>query len=270
MLADLPASDIKSLTEQVQGVSTAFIDQIFSLLFDAESSVRYASQPRLAIEMVFFKIQQIAPALPIDLLIERLDSLVHDQVQDPNPTRDPIPRATVGVVEIQSSYGEVRTPSPVDPHGQSIAGEDYGAVNDSPGERPPNDPHGPEPDAHGSGDDSWSRTIALIAETKPSVGAALSRSQLVAVSDKAFKVAVHDNDYSMNLVKKNLALIEAICRDHAGREIQVDFLGHDTDEKNAPSARQKADDIKRKLLNHPLVGDVVDIFSGKIEEIKIR
>jgi DNA polymerase-3 subunit gamma/tau len=49
---------------------------VFTLLFNAEPSVRYASQPRLAIEMAFFKIQQITPALPIDLLIERLDSLL--------------------------------------------------------------------------------------------------------------------------------------------------------------------------------------------------
>jgi hypothetical protein len=36
------------------------------------------------------------------------------------------------------------------------------------------------------------------------------------------------------------------------------------------SAKQKANEMRQQLLNHPLVADAVDIFSGKIEEIKIR
>ena len=51
MLEDLSAGEIEMLAKQVQGVSIAFIDQVFNLLFNAEASVRRASQPRLAIEM---------------------------------------------------------------------------------------------------------------------------------------------------------------------------------------------------------------------------
>jgi DNA polymerase-3 subunit gamma/tau len=259
MIVDLPPNEIEILARQVEGVSIAFIDQVFTLLFNAESSVRNAAQPRLAIEMAFFKIQQITPALPIDLLIERLDSLLRD------PNLRPVP----GIVETQSAYGDTETQPLTEPGVKPHANNH--AVAPEPGDNEsPADPERGRPGDHGPDNDAWHRVIAFIAETKPSVATALSRSQLVSMSEQAFTVRVRDNDYSMNLVKKNLAMIDAACRELVGRGIHVDFSSGDTEEKPATSAKQKADDIRQQLLNHPLVADAVEIFSGKIEEIKIR
>ncbi len=259
MLVDLPPNEIETLARQVEGVSIAFIDQVFALLFSAESSVRYALQPRLAIEMAFFKIQQITPALPIDLLIERLDTLLNDPNLRPEP----------GIVEAQSAYGDTATPPMAQPRSEFPA--DGRAVVTAPaGDEPPADPDRGQPGDHGHGGDAWRGVIARIEETKPSIAAALTRSQVVSMSQQAFTIKVCDNDYTMNLVKKNLSMIDAVCRELAGRKIHVDFFTGDTEENPATSAKQKADDIRQKLLNHPLLADAVEIFSGKIEEIKIR
>ena len=259
MLVDLPPNEIETLARQVEGVSIAFIDQVFTLLFNAEPSVRHALQPRLAIEMAFFKIQQITPALPIDLLIERLDTLLNDPNLRPEP----------GIVEAQSAYGDTATPPMAQPRSEFPA--DGRAVVTAPaGDEPPADPDRGQPGDHGHGGDAWRGVIARIEETKPSIAAALTRSQVVSMSQQAFTIKVCDNDYTMNLVKKNLSMIDAVCRELAGRKIHVDFFTGDTEENPATSAKQKADDIRQKLLNHPLLADAVEIFSGKIEEIKIR
>ncbi len=258
-LVDLPPNEIETLARQVEGVSIAFIDQVFTLLFNAESSVRHALQPRLAIEMAFFKIQQITPALPIDLLIERLDMLLNDPNLRPEP----------GIVEAQSAYGDTVTSPMVQPPSEPPA-DDCAVVSAPPGDEPPADSDRVQPGDHGSCRDAWRGIIAHIAETKPSIAAALTRSQVVSMSQQAFTVKVCDNDYSMNLVKKNLSMIDAVCRELAGRRIHVDFFSVDTQDSATTSAKQKADDIRQKLLNHPLLADAVEIFSGKIEEIKIR
>ncbi|MBR9987036.1 MAG: DNA polymerase III subunit gamma/tau [Desulfosarcina sp.] len=259
MLVDLPPNELETLARQVEGVSIAFVDQVFTLLFNAEPSIRFALQPRLAIEMAFFKIQQITPALPIDLLIERLDTLL----------RDPNLKSVPGIVEAQSAYGETTTPAMAQPRSEPTAG-DRAVAPAAAGDEPPVDPDRVQPGDQDPGDDAWRGIIARIAETKPSIAAALTRSQLASMSEQAFIVKVRDNDYSMNLVKKNLSMIDAICRERAGRGIQVDFFNGDTPDSSATSAKQKADDIRQKLLNHPLLADAVEIFSGKIEEIKIR
>ena len=259
MLADLPPNDTETLARQVEGVSLAYIDQVFTVLFNAESSVRSALQPRLAIEMAFFKVQQITPALPIDLLIERLDVLLHD----------PNLRSAPGIVEAQSAYGDTMTPSMAHPRSESIE-DDRADITAPAGDESPDDPDRVQAVDSGPGDDAWRGVVARIAETKPSIAAALTRSQLVSMSEQAFTVKVRDNDYSMNLVKKNLPMIDAVCRERAGRGVQIDFFSGEAQDNTETSAKQRADDTRQRLLNHPLLTDAVEIFSGKIEEIKIR
>jgi DNA polymerase-3 subunit gamma/tau len=258
LLADLSANEIETLGRQVAGVSVAYIDQVFTLLFNAESTVRQASQPRLAIEMVFFKINQITPALPIDMLIERMDSLLND----------PALKASTGIVEAQAAYGnDAGIPAP-DERGQPV-----GDRQDARPDPADSFQHGTTDPVrqgeHGGSEDAWGRVIAVIAKNKPSVAAALSRSQLTSVSEKAFTLAVRDNDYTMKMVTKNLAMIDAVCREQAGRGIELDRSSNGGEGNQAAVEKQKADTIRQQLLNHPLVADTVDIFSGKIEEIKI-
>lgn len=256
LLEDLSAGEIEMLAKQVQGVSITFIDQVLNLLFNAEPSVRRASQPRLAIEIIFFKIQQITPALPIDALIERLDTLLSDPQLKPEP----------GIVEAQSAYGTNTPPSQHNAPSPSPGGDR--AVTPQPAV------NAPEPSGHSetgrSGGDAWGQVVAVIADSKPSIAAALSRAQLISVSDQAIMVAMRDNDYTMNLVKKNLSMIEAVCREQAGRGVRIDFSDDDAGANQVTSAKQKANEIRQQLLNHPLVADSIDIFNGKIEEIKIR
>jgi DNA polymerase-3 subunit gamma/tau len=259
LLTELAPGEIKTLNRQVQDLSVAFLDQVFTVLFNAETRVRHASQPRLAIEMAFFKVHQITPALPIDVLIERLDSLlkaphlVHGQ----------------GIVEDQTAYGRPATT----PDGSTRPSDVPRSVEISDAAMPPPpNPEQPTPadDRAASPDDAWTIALGAIAARKPAIGAALARSRMIAVSEQDFSVAVCDNEYTINLIKKNQDLIADLCREHAGRGIQIEFRRDTDGARHSISAKQKADEMRQQLLNHPLVADAVDIFSGKIEEIKIK
>jgi DNA polymerase-3 subunit gamma/tau len=262
-LMDLTPGEIETMAEQVQGVSAAFIDQVFTQLFNAETGVKHATQPRLAIEMAFFKIHQISPALPIDLLIERLDRLL----------KDPRLNATTqGVVEAQSAYGDEEVVLPGDNTADGPEKGDRSKQTRSHADKPSESrPEGlPESDATGGKDDGWRRVVTIIGETKPSIAAALARSQQIAVTPEAFCVAVCDNEYAVNLIRKHLDTIETVCREHTGRGVRIDFSSDAANLSREATAERKANDIRQQLLNHPLVADAIDIFNGKIEEIKIR
>jgi DNA polymerase-3 subunit gamma/tau len=244
----------------VNSVSLAFLDQIFSVLFNAEANVRQAGQPRLAIEMAFFKIHQITPALPIDLLIERMDSLLSQPLHN---------ESAPGVVEAQSGYGQPPTPLPA-VSSPSPSVQESGDVLPSADQIPDGAPGQGRANGSESGEDAWTRVVAAIGEAKPSIAAALSRARLVSATPQEFVVAIGDSEYTLNLVRKNLALVEKICREHAHRGIQIDFNGGKEDGAKTATAKQEADELRQQLLNHPLVADAVDIFSGKIEDIKIK
>ncbi len=261
ILDDLSPTDIQTLGQQVKGVSQAFMDQIFTLLFNAESPVRQASHPRLAIEIAFFKIHQITPALPIDLLIARMDDLL---------TAHPTLQASAsGVVEMQSDDGHgpvLQVPS----DSSQRSTEEAVAVAAFADREPTAAENDRGADEVKSDDDIWNRVITQIGQAKPSIAAALSRAKVVSLSPKKIVVAIRDNEYTLNLLKKNISLVEAVCRQHADRDIQIDFSGDKKDDAQVALVKQKADDLRQQLLNHPLVADAVDIFSGKIEDIKIK
>ncbi|MCK4467397.1 MAG: DNA polymerase III subunit gamma/tau, partial [Desulfobacterales bacterium] len=74
-LVNLPAHEIDLMRDQAKDISPVFLNQIFDLLFKEEPAIRFSAQPKLGLEMLFIKMFQIKPAMPIDLLIEKLDNL---------------------------------------------------------------------------------------------------------------------------------------------------------------------------------------------------
>lgn len=259
-LADLSPHDLEALGEQAAGVSLPFMDQIFTLLFNSEQRVRLASQPRLAIEMAFFKIHQITPALPIDVLIERMDSLFsHASLQVSAST----------IVEEQSSYGTTSA-TPAASASSTDSAEISAIHAPATNQDRSNLQETAETESEGDGGDPWQRVIGQIGKAKPSIAAALSRGQLTSVSSEKFIVAIRDNEYTMNLIKKKLEMIQAICRQSADRDIEIDFADDKKGHTQVETAKRKANELRQQLLNHPLVADAVDIFSGKIEDIKIK
>ena len=262
LLSELGPGELEALTDQAADVSSAYIDQVLSLLFNAETGVRRALQPRLAIEMAFFKIHQITPALPIEQLIERMESLL----------KAPAVAAMPGVVEAQAVYGALTAPPPpelaappvTDRPERSAESVDPGA-SEQPVDAAPAAPDGP-----GGTDASWQRIAAIIAKTKPSIAAALSRTRLTSASEQEFTVQVRDNGYVMKAIKKHLPLIEAVCREHGGRQVKFEFTSDSVDDQQVEAQRQVAEKLKNELINHPLVSDAIDIFNGDVPTIKLK
>jgi DNA polymerase-3 subunit gamma/tau len=259
LLMDLSPGEVTELKRQTDDVTVPFVDQVYTMLFDAEPTVRRSLHPRTAIEIVFFKLHQIKPALPIDLLIERMDQLLND----------PTLRSSTGIVESQARYGDF--------HNRSVAAEnqkppidDQHEMEISEGGEPVSDKKiGKAPHLDGDGD-PWSQLIGEVSKSKPSVGAAMSKLTLASVTESAISVKVRESGFSAKMIKKNLPLIESTCRKQIGRKIHVDFTGDNPETGQVEMEKQQSDSLKRQLLNHPLVADAVDIFNGKIDEIKIK
>ncbi|MBW2593406.1 MAG: DNA polymerase III subunit gamma/tau, partial [Deltaproteobacteria bacterium] len=102
-LVDLPAHEIELMTRQVKDTSGTYLSQIFDLFFQEEASIRFAPQPKLALEMIFMRMLLVKPALPIDVLIEKLDHLKKDFGTLPGK----------GLSETQAGYGSNGPMAPV-------------------------------------------------------------------------------------------------------------------------------------------------------------
>jgi len=257
-LIDLPAAEIEQLVEQAKQISAAAINQTLDLLFREEAAVRLSPQPKLALEMALIRLLQAGPVLPIDALIEKLDDLRQDmlasgqrQEQAPPPAEPP---NLVAAAPIRSRM----QPSTVTSKGGPEKTDGGSEAGVSP------------PVRAGNRADSGPQIIETIARQNPSLAANLAKCQINKPTDQILEIEVPGNGFTLNMIQrdKNMAVLNQVCADILGSRHEIQFkVSGSTEDKN----QKKKDDnrMKKKAISHPLVADAIDIFDGKLVDVKI-
>ena len=251
-LLDIPSHEIDLMLDQTKDIPATFLSQIFDLLFKEESIIEYASQPRLAIEMVFIKMFQIKPALPIDVLIEKLDSLKkyleRPQAEKAGDNISPLTHGNENSTPI-SSEPTLKTP------------ESMGtSTSDS----------GSSADEEDTPEEKWEKLLSIFTEKYPSLASNLKYSKIKKLSGNRLIIEVNGNDFNLNMVRKekNLSIIKKVCSEFFGKEMDVMMrtkkITGTKRQKNEQAAR-----LKQEALSHPLVTDALEIFNGNIVDVKI-
>jgi len=255
-LVDLPASEIDQMVAQTDEISAVVLNQILDDLFREEASIRLATDPKLALEMVIIRINQMKPALPIDVLIDKLDLLRQEIYSQPS-----------GEFPAQKPSEKPAMPGT----GRQTDDQDLDSV---PGQRQPE----PEPlpvaaDPAPDLETTWRQLYEIISKENPSLGASLANCRLKQVSADAIEIEVFDNGFTLNMLEreKNKAILKKICMTHFGAEKNVVLTTSAESEAESPKKKsQNEQHLKQKALRHPLVADAIEIFNGKLIDVKLR
>ena len=249
-LVDIPSHEIDLMIDQVKEVPATFLNQLFELLFREEISILNSTQPKLAIEMVFIKMFQIKPALPIDVLIEKLDNLRKDIYEAKANSRDAENKPVFqdDGESSQTTSGEVA--------GTAESIEPFPA---------------PTLDLHENIDSTWAKLLSIFLEKYPSLAANLKNSSIKSLDHKRLEIEVNGNDFNINMVKrqKNRDIIKKVCSDFFGKDIKVIIASKRIQKQDNQDKKGKADRLKQEALSHPLVTDALEIFNGTIVDVKI-
>jgi DNA polymerase III subunit gamma/tau len=250
-LKDLSSEEIAILNRQADTVSTLHLNQILEVLFTEERHLKGSLRPQMAFEVVMIKLLNIRPALPIDELIEKIDglqkkfssgqnlSLSEDQKRF--DTSDP-------AVSIEPPANQRTNTFPVD---ASRSDTDAAATGD------PKDP--------------WPAMLDIISERYPSLAPNLNHSKLIKQSENSIEIEVNGSrfNYQRMCSKENIKILEDIARSFYGRQMTVVIQAGTN--KNGQPQKEKihtANRLKQDLLHHPLVADAIEIFNGKLVDIK--
>lgn len=242
-LVDLPRREIERMNAQVADVPHSYLLQIFELLFEAESAIKLSSQPKLALEMVFLKLFQTAPALPIDTLIEKLDQL----------------RSTIPTT---SSSG----PHPSANNGSATASGPRTSLVDAKHQAPENTDHRKPADIA----DVWQKMLAQAGEQKPSLAAFLASCTPLSLSDGQFDLEVKGNAFTLKNIKKQLAILEAACSQAAGQAMRINIVENIQDSQVRQKQKKKTHRLKQDALSHPMVMEALEVFDGRVIDVKIE
>ena len=252
-LVDIPAHEIDLILDQVEKVPTIFLNQIFDLLFKEEITIEHSSNPKLALETVFIRIFQTQPALPIDVLIAKLDNLRKDMYETDTD---------VIVTEKRSAPRDERKDSPSTLNRTTGTAESLDTFASAP-ETPV--------DQDGNIKGTWKRLLSIISEEHPALAANLKNSMIKELAGNRIEIEVNGSHFNINMIlrNKNEGIIKKVCGDFFGKEMDVVIVPKKIQDPQDQKKKSQAGRLKQEALSHPLVTDALEIFNGNVVDVKI-
>ena len=254
-LIDLPAGEVDQLVAQAKTISTTELSQIFDLFFKAEASIRLSAQPKMALEMTLVRMLQSKPALPIDVLIDKLDMLREEMLGDGQPQEfSGIPPSSAPNAKNLSSGSQGETSLDSPPIGASKSRiETEGAfVANRPAE-------------------AWKQISKVISNKNPSLAVNLAKCKLKKIEDHQLEVEVPGNGITLKMIQreKNMAALRQVCADVLGSQKDIRLTPATGTGESYQKKKSHDNELKKKALSHPLVADAVEIFDGKLVDVKL-
>jgi DNA polymerase-3 subunit gamma/tau len=258
-LVDLPSGEIDQLVAQAETTSTAVLNQIFDLLFKEEASIRLSAQPKLALEMALIRMLQSKPVLPIDVLIDKLDILREEMFASGQPQEfvGTAPHSAINAKD-RSAGSQVKTSAGSSKSGAKRSGAETKEAS------PANSP------AENSAE-AWTQISKIISNKNPSLAANLAKCRLKKIEGQRLEIEVPGNGFTLKMIQreKNMTVLQQVCEDVLGSRKDIRLSAGTTPDDNYQKKKSHDNELKKKALSHPLVADAVEIFDGKLIDVKL-
>jgi DNA polymerase-3 subunit gamma/tau len=258
-LVDLPSAEIDQLMEQAREFKMMDLNRIFNQLFKEEASIRMSLQPKLALEIVFIRLLQLQPALPINVLIDKIDVLRKEIISGARQPK--ISGDYSAMSAVKSSFAEHADPfQPADAIAERESDiKSEVAIVPSASGHPQNL------------EQNWKSIAEIISEKNPSLAANLAKCRLKNLSDQGLEIEVCGNGFTLKMIQreKNMELLRQVCSDLFGIRMEITLTTADTVDNDSRKKKTNDDQLIQKALNHPLVADAIDIFNGTLVEVKL-
>jgi DNA polymerase-3 subunit gamma/tau len=255
-LVDLPGHEIERMQAQAQRSSRAALEHVLEVLYREEAAVRLSPQPKLALEMAFFRILQTRGVLSIDTLISKLHELRRD-VQAPENAA--APRAGEPFSGAAAEAGTVA----------SGAGRDRSSATEKPPavRRPP----AASPDQPTDLEAAWQKITERIAASHPSLAAKLKRCCLKQGGAERVEIVASGNSFIDSTLRRDraMAVLKKVCAEVFGGTPDIVVTVGDECSLSTNERRHRHQARVKEALNHPLVAEAIEIFNGRLVDVKI-
>jgi len=299
--SDISAHDREQLSAMTVPGTHAYLSQMLTILLKEEQLIRFSTHTRTALETILLQLIQIRPGTDMDAIITRLDALARN-VAPPEPlSRHPeTGAASVRTNQTQmppqpqesqcneesATYSPPEQTAPPTPHWNAPSGQppqrdktlrnNPGSANPALNRKTPaNDPPPPTgmaaPDTE---EKTWEGFINAIIPKLPFIGAILSKSTFKGIHNKQICVALSGNSsFDLKRIQSKQKALEGLCENYFGEKLSLSL---DNPQANNTPPRESPGGVgispaklKQEAMNHPLVADAVNLFSGQIVDIKL-
>jgi DNA polymerase-3 subunit gamma/tau len=240
-LVDVPVHEMALMKQQVENVSIESVNQIFSALFEAEAGVRFSTQTKLALEAISVKIAQFVPVVSFDDILNKLDSLVRrfESKKDPIEPKE--------VPEVPQTKGPLASQGDDEPAEERKSVEDFGEL--------------------------WQRLLSALNKRYRSLAPNLEKACLTKVGEDFLEITVRGNSFNTARLRdqQSVDAIQTVCEQFFNRKMKIRIV--ETRKRALQEGQQGNSDRTRRLkkdaLSHPAVTDALEVFEGKVLDVKI-
>ncbi len=266
--SSIPSSEVKRLEEQAARMSELFLTQALSLMMADEEKVRFSQHPRIVMEMVFVKLAKTARALPVDMLIKKIDEL-KNELSSMAPENFSVPEVEPGPLTDEQDTRDktFHAPHSEGETGPADTGKPAMDVNRVVPGKPDDIPDDKVPKVMGVDRAAdWEAILAIIGDKHPLLAANLNNSTLTAVKDNRLEIKVYGSKTNRAILQRKQSLdnLKKICSDFFKKEMEISITYNANDTIGTDATHGNTAATRRRPGPHPMVLEVLDIFGGKI------
>ncbi|QWV97559.1 DNA polymerase III subunit gamma/tau [Geomonas nitrogeniifigens] len=271
-LLELSDAELGELTALGGQASVQDLQRHLAILLKAEAEMAHAGFPRLILEMALIKMASLAPAIPVQDLLARLDAL---EKGGPLPPRAEAPRPSAPAPRpAQQSAPPQQQSPPSRPAAAPVAAAPVAGA-------PPRHAAEPQaaPPAFASGGDLWGGFVQAVKAKKPMLGGALEEVYPVKVAQGVLEIGCLQGSFQLTRLQdpEQINELKSLAQGHFGVPTQVKVValsGPPSDAAPTLSEKKSLEDAERKAVlrreaeEHPLVAVAVELFDGEIAEVQ--
>jgi DNA polymerase-3 subunit gamma/tau len=244
-----------SAVREITGTTSE--DQLTLMLTEimkADADVRYASSPRLALEMALIRASFLSALKPIKEVIDTLNRYtgadMRDKLQQAVPAVRPVLKMTPSQEIKTDGKIEKETPEIVNPAKEEPPVDNFGQTEEIIRESPP---------SAGSGDISaaWQKMLSIV---DPPLASKLSQTHYELTGQELLLTLNGGHAVFEDSINANLEEIEKIIFEEYGSKVRVKLA---TSVKKV--VRKKT--LKEKITEEPFIKEALELFDGRIVEV---
>ncbi len=84
------------------------------------------------------------------------------------------------------------------------------------------------------------------------------------------EIEINGNGINTNIIgrKENVGIIQQVCSDFFGQRMEIAFDTTVEKQEDIQGQKEQAEQTRQEALNHPRVAEAIEVFSGRVVEVK--
>jgi len=246
---DIGKDEMDTIKSIVSKTSEDQLTLLLSEILKAETDVKNASAPRLALEMSLMKASFLSSLRPLKEIMENIESYTKDHSPEIKKSLPAEPN-----IKQHKSHADLHPSSPeINPEPVSKSSPPDEILHPLQDKLQGEKEVLPESEAAGF----WERTIKKI---DAPLASKLSRADYKLTEDE-LKIILNGGDSVFaDSIRKNLKLLEKTLSEEIGRAVKIKI-------ETVKEKRVTKKDLKEKVMGEPIIKEALELFEGRIADV---